>query len=326
MASGKAAGTVVDVEGLPGIIVKQEQLTSLRFSLMQSSVRLWIMTIIHDEQSDSGIIPMIFTISGGTSFQHASWEKSRHTSDSDIQHNLRCSTSIQHSIHILGLHMFCWKCVECWLYQSLVGVLVEMLDLFIQQMTKFKARNKKTYPRLTSHTIMIGQKQVLSTEVESICGPIHIHISFHNSTEQKAHCMIPAWHRISEDSLVSQRLQPKQTLKPVGHMMQSAFGREMKSNLDLSQFQSQRIGPLLGPVGSCSTPISDKGIQPNDESIMEEAAIIVLPKTNSRLFKHSKRHRLTNCDQSNLEPDDSETAPYFHRSDLSNPPPMKYRS
>ncbi|KNZ46469.1 hypothetical protein VP01_7234g1 [Puccinia sorghi] len=50
--------------------------------------------------------------------------------------------------------------------------------------------------------------------------------------------------------------------------------------VDLSQFQSQKIGPLLGSFGSCSTPISEQGIQPNDKSIMKIRAFMVTKGCN----------------------------------------------
>ena len=67
--------------------------------------------------------------------------------------------------------------------------------------------------------------------------------------------------------------------------------------VDLSQLQSDTIGPLLGPVGSCSTPISEEGIQPNDQSILKIRAFVVtkgctIPQLRGCIFSLSQNEEL----------------------------------
>ncbi|KNZ44356.1 hypothetical protein VP01_923g2 [Puccinia sorghi] len=48
-----------------------------------------------------------------------------------------------------------------------------------------------------------------------------------------------------------------------------------------SQLESELIGPLLGQIGDCSSPISEKGILTNDPTIMKLQAFVVTQKSQA---------------------------------------------
>ena len=65
---------------------------------------------------------------------------------------------------------------------------------------------------------------------------------------------------------------------------------------DLSQMESSYIGPLLGPIGSCSTPLSEDGIQPGDQSITKILAYLVttsstVPQLRGCIFSFSRKEQ-----------------------------------
>ena len=66
---------------------------------------------------------------------------------------------------------------------------------------------------------------------------------------------------------------------------------------DLSPLESEFIGPLLGQIGNCSSPISEEGIPANDPTIMKLRAFVVtqnsqVPQLQGCVFSLSHNEQL----------------------------------